>query len=162
MAGGLVLTSGCAAVSNINVKQASNFNSADYKTIAIEVTSKDTDFQEWQKIQLIEFVYERLNKSGRFEKVRIDSVDVNHKTDLKLSVTIDLVVGSAVGKLQSIETSVALINSTNGNVLANAAIDAHGRWPFFGGKVNRAIDQLSNAIVDFAVNDGKPKAEELK
>lgn len=158
LAGALVCTNGCTSPgSSVEVKQSPVFNPAKYKTIAVDVAVKDTDFNELQKLQLIDFIQDRLRKSGKFDKVYVDTPSLKHEVDMKLSVTVEFVVGPNFNRTQHIETSVTLISCGDGKTLASAAINADTGWAFFGTNMKKAIDRLSTEIVSYTINGGKSK-----
>jgi hypothetical protein len=149
----LALVGGCASAgTNVEVKQPPAFNLSKYKIIAVEVTTKDPDFDTKEINQLTGAVLDGLKASGKFDKVYGSSSPDEHDATLKLSVVVQFVVGPNMDKVQSIETSVTLMDIATGNTLARANANSHTEWALWGGNMPKAITRLGNQIVDFATN----------
>ena len=148
---GLLCVGGCTTPeSSIEVKQTPAKTLSGYKIVAVEVTNKDLDFDSNEVDQLTGSILDGLSKSSRFDKVYACSSSDEHDADLKLSVTVQFVITANMNKVQSLETSVALIDTGNGKTLAAALVNSHSEWAFFGGHMTNAIAKLSDQIVDFA------------
>jgi hypothetical protein len=149
---GLVCTGGCtSAGTSMEVKQTPATNLSRYKIVAVEVTTKDLDFDTNQIDQLTGSILDGLHKSARFDKVYASSSSDEHDADLKLSVVVQFVLGPNMNKVQSIETSVALTDTGDGKTLASALVNSHTEWSLFGGNMNKAITMLGDQIVDFTI-----------
>ena len=147
---GLVCAGGCTtAGSSIEVKQTPTISLSGYKGIAVEVATKDLDFKTNELDQLICSLLDGLRRSAKFDKVCTLSSSDAHEANLKLFVVVQLVVAANVNKVQSIETSVALIDPADGKMLANALVNSHSEWKLFGGNMAKAIASLSDQIVEF-------------
>jgi hypothetical protein len=147
----LVCAGGCTTPgSSIEVKQTPAQDLSKYKSIAVEVTNKDPDFDANEVDHLTDSILDGLRKSARFDKVYANSSPNEHNTDLKLSVAVQFVVAANMNKVQSIETSVAFIDTGDGKTLASASVNSHTEWALFGGHMTNAIVKLSDQIVDFA------------
>ena len=147
---GLVCAGGCtSAGTNIDVKQTPAISLPRYKIVAVEVTTKDPDFDSKEIGQLTGSILDGLRKSARFDKVYASSSSDKYDADLKLSVAVQFVVGANMNKVQSIETSVTLIDPADGKTLASALINSHTEWRLLGGNMTKAITRLGDQIVDF-------------
>lgn len=147
---GLICTSGCTtAGTSIEVKQTPAISLSRYKIVAVEVTTKDLDFDSKEVDQLTGSILDGLRKSARFDKVYASATSDEYDADLKLSVVVQFVVGPNMHSVQSIETSVALIDPGDGKTLAAALVNSHTEWALFGGNMTKAIARLGDQIVDF-------------
>ena len=133
--------------SSIEVKQVPAESLAKYKTITIDVANRDADFTTNDVIFLNDSLVNDFRKSGRFEKVYDNSSPNEHDADLKLSVSVDLVM---LYNVKNIESTAVLTDIANGKSLATAQIDSHSESAFLGGHMTNAITQLSDRIVSFA------------
>ena len=147
---GLIFTGGCTAPnSSIEVQQTPTGSLSKYNIISVEVTTKDLDFDEKEIDQLTGSILAGLRKSARFDKVYAASFSDENDADLKLSVVIRFVEAVNYKGVQSIETSLALTDSGNGETLASAFVNSNSGWALFGGKMTNAIVKLRDQIVDF-------------
>lgn len=149
---GLLCTSGCTtAGASVEIKQAPPINLSQYKTIAVAVTTRDPDFDAKQIRQLTDSILGGLRKSAKFDKAYATVSEVEPTTDLKLSVIVQFVVGPNRHRVQSIESTVALIDLGDGRTLGSANINSHTEWALFGGNMHKAIASLGDQIVDFVI-----------
>jgi len=147
---GFICAGGCTAPgSSIEVQQTPAASLFKYKIISVEVTTKDLDFDEMEIDQLTGSILSGLRKSARFDKVYAASFSDENDADLKLSVVIRFVEAVNYKSAQSIESSMVLVDSGNGETLARAFVNSDSGRGLFGGKMTNAIVTLSNQIVDF-------------
>ena len=147
---GLICAGGCTtAGSSIEVKQAPAGSLSGHKIVAVEVSTRDLDFSPKQVDLLTDSIVDGLRKSARFDNVYDSATSDEHDADLKLSVVVQFVVGPNTHHVQSIESSVALMDPGDGKTLASALVNSHTEWALFGGKMTNAITRLSDQIVDF-------------
>ena len=151
---GLLSTSGCTtAGTSVEVKQPPALNFSSPQTIAVAVTTRDADFNPIQVKLLKDAIINGLRKSTKFDKVYGIASTNEPAKGLKLSVVVQFVIGPNMHKVQSVETSVALMNQSDGQTLGNANINVHTEWAFFGGNMNKAIASLGDQIVNFVITD---------
>jgi len=147
---GLACTDGCtSARTSIEVKQTPAISPSKYKVIAVEVTTKDLDFDSTETDQLTGSIVDGLRKSAKFENVYAISSSSEHDADLKLSVVIQFTVGANINRTQNVETSVTLTDTGDGKTVADATVNASTGWNFFGVNMSKAIIKLGDQIVEF-------------
>jgi len=144
---GLGCVGGCTVPgSSIQVKQAPVASLAQYKVVAVDITTKDLDFSPKQVELLTGSIVDGLRKSARFDKVYSSPKSDERDADLKLSVLVEFVL---LYNVKSIEGSVVLTDTGDGKALASAQVNAHSEAALFGGQMTNAISKLSDQIVDF-------------
>ena len=148
---GLVYAGGCTTPpgSNIDVKQSLIGGLSSHKIVAVDVTTKDLDFTPEQVRQLTGAIVDGLRKSARFDKIYDSATTNEHDADLKLSVRVEFVMGPNRYRVQSIESSLTLIDPSDDKTLAMVLVNSHSEWRLFGGHMTNAIAQLSDQIVNF-------------
>jgi hypothetical protein len=147
---GLICASGCTSAStSIEVKQAPATSPFKHKTIVVEVTTKDLDFDSKEIDQLTGSIVDGLRKSAKFENVYVISSSGGHDADLKLSVLIQFTVGANINRTENVETSVTLTDTGDGKTIADATVNYSTGWNFFGVNMSKAIVRLGDQIVDF-------------
>jgi hypothetical protein len=145
---GFVSITGCTTPgSSIEVKQAPAESLARYKTVAIDVASRDADFNPAYVVLLSNALVDDLSKSGSFQKVYDSASTSERDADLKLSVLVEFTLFYNV---KSIESSVTLTETADGKTLAMALVNANSESALRGGKMTNAIAKLSEQIVSFA------------
>jgi len=147
---GLIGASGCTSAStSIEAKQTQSISRSRYKIIAVEVTTKDLDFDSKKIDQLTGSIVDGLRKSAKFDNVYVISSSGEHDADLKLSVVIQFTVGANINRTQNVETSVTLTDTGDGKTIADATVNSSPGWNFFGVNMSKAIVRLGDQIVDF-------------
>jgi hypothetical protein len=147
---GLIVASGCTSAStSIEAKQTQSISLSRYKIIAVEVTTKDLDFDSKKIDQLTGSIIDGLRKSAKFDNVYAISPSGEHDADLKLSVVIQFTVRANINRTQNVETTVTLTDTSDGKTIADATVNSSTGWNFFGVNMSKAIVRLGDQIVDF-------------
>jgi hypothetical protein len=148
----LACVAGCASAgANVDVKQPPTTSLSKYKTVELNVTTKDLDFKVQQLTQLTSRIVDGLRKSGQFDQVSTNSAVLNTNASLKLAVEVQLVIGPNTGHVQSIETVVVLADASSGETVARANVNSHTAWSLLGGNMTKTVNSLGDQIVDFAI-----------
>jgi len=137
---GAVWVTGCTVPgSSIEVKQAPEASLNRYKIVAVDVTTKDADFNPNQVDFMTKCIVEQLRESARFVKVYDINSSTEHDADLKLSVFVEFVL---LYNVKSIESSVTLTDTADGKARATALVNAHSESALLGGQMTNAIAKL--------------------